>query len=299
MSDEVVSSGEVGGDNNGIIEDGVSSSPVVDSYAGTKHRVKINNQEQEIPYEDLISGYGITKAAQEKFTHASKLRNEAEEMYNSIRAGDFATLKKIIPKDKFVGVAEQVLSEYLDYENMSPADKARLSAEQERDAYKRQIDEATERAKREQISALEQKVTHDLDLEIGQAIRDVCAAEGIDPNRKIEPWFIKSVVDLMISEIETTDDTAQRMPAKVATQKAWRGVEGTVKSYLSSVSPQKLIALLPREVRDAIRNADVEDAMSSMQTRIRKKQSTDNTPNMKKKSISTDDFFKKIDNRWG
>lgn len=294
---------EVGAVESGEVTDGaVESAPEaqVNPYAGTKHKVKVNNQELEVPYEELVSGFGINQAAHQKFEAAAKMRKEVDTFIDSLKSGNLRALKELgVPQDKLREFAEQELTEYLEYENLPEADKRRLAAEKERDKYKRQYEEYEQKAKQEQLATLEQQVTSELDSEIGEAIREIVSAEGIDPSRPVEPWFVKHVVDLMISQLETSDDTSQRMTAKAASQRAWKGVENTVKSYLSSVNTDKLLQVLPPEVRDAIRKADVGDAVSQMQTRIRKKQADGSfRPKKKDNRVTTDDFFKRIEQKW-
>lgn len=270
-------------------------------YAGTKHRVKVNNQELEVPYEELLSGFGITKAANQKFEQAAALRKEVDSFIDTLKSGNLRVLEELgVPKDTLNNWAEAQLQDYLEYENLSEADKKRLKAEQERDLYKKQIEEAEEKKKQEQYAALEQQVTSELDLELGNAIKELQEAQGLDPKRPVEPWFIARAADLMISDLEAGDPSAPRLSAKAAAQRAWQQVENTVKNYLGAVRTDKLIELLPPSVRDAIRNADVSDAVSTMRTRVRDKQ-TESTysPKAKKQDrVSTSDFFKRIEKRW-
>lgn len=269
-------------------------------YAGTKHKVKVNNKELEVPYEELLSGFGITRAANEKFEQAAEMRKSVDSFINTLTSGDLSVLEAIgVPDDKINEYAEQRLTKYLEYENLSPADKQRLKAEKERDAYKKQLDEAEQLRQKEQYAALEQRVTNELDSELGSAIKELQESQGLDPTRPIEPWFIARAADLMIADLETGDPNSPRLTAKDAARRAWQQVESTVKNHLTALNTDKLIQLLPPEVRDAIRKADVDEAVSSMRTRIRKRQA-DPTYSQKKKDdrVSTSDFFKRIENRW-
>jgi len=296
---EDVGSGSVDGSTPEAGTPGTSEHQV-NPFAGTKHKVRINNQDVEVPYEKLLSGFGITQAAQEKFEAAAKMRKDVDGLIGTLKAGDLQILKDLgVPKDKIHAFAEKELSDYLDYENLSEPDKKRIAAEQERDTYKKQFEEQQENTRQEQLAVVEQRVTNELDSEIGQAIRDVIASEGFDPARPVEPWFVKNVVDLMISHMESSDDTTQRMSAKTATERAWGNMRKDVQSYLGSVPTSKAMEMLTPELREAIRRADVGDAVSSMQTRIRSKHTGDEQmPKRKDERVSTDEFFKQIEKRW-
>lgn len=271
------------------------------NYTGTTHVVKINNKEVEVPYEQLISDYRINAAAQEKFREAAKMQKGIDGFVQQLKAGDLASLKSVVPAEALRQFAVSELNEYLDYENLSEADKGRLAAEKERDQYKSKLEAGEELARKEYAANLEQKVTSELDSEIGEAIREMIAAEGIDPNQPVEPWFLENVCSVMLAQLEGSEDpNSPRMTAKAATKHAWNGVQKTVKSYLNSVPAAKALEMLPQSLRDAIRKADVGDAVSTMQQRIRTKQAArpDVPKKTKNRRVDTNDFFSRIENRW-
>lgn len=274
--------------------------PQVNPYAGTKHKVRINNQDTEVPYEDLISGFGITKAAQEKFEAAAQMRKEMDGFIDTLKSGDLRVLEKIgVPKEKRLAHYAKEMDEYLAYENLPEADKGRIAAEQERDNYKQQFEQTQEIAKKERQAKLDRNAELAVDSEIGEAMREVVAAEGLDPARPVEPWLFNRTLDLLLSDLEASDGGNPRMTAKTAAKSVFKKMRNDTRSYLSSVPTKVAIELLPPELREAIRKADVGDAVSSMQTRIRDKRTGDGERSSKKEtSISTNEFFKQLDKRW-
>lgn len=270
----------------------------VNPYAGTVHKLKVDNREVEVPYEQLVSDYQQKESSQRKFKEAARIKQEVDEFLGSLKSGDLKRLKGIVPADKLREFAEAELTEFIQYEGLSDADKARMRAESERDEYKKRMEERDEQDRNASVAAIEQEAHRELDLEIGQSIRDMKASLGIDAKTPIEPWFVDHIARLMLAHLETNEN-AEKMPAKVATERAWKGVENTVRSYLGSIPPDKALAILPPSLRDAIRKADVGDAVSQMQTRIRSKQTEEKAPPKKERSDSYDDWFDRKENRFG
>lgn len=287
--------------DSGIDKKESESKEIPSSYAGTKHKVKIDSQELEVPYEELVSNYQRRGSSEKRFQEAARLKKEVDEFIGSLKSGDLKRLKEVgIPQDKIREFAEAELLEYIQYEQLSDADKARIQAERERDELKSEKQLREEQDKKTYLAQIEQEAVRELDSEIAESIKELKADMGIDPKKPIEPWFVDHIARLMIAHLET-DETAEKMPAKLATQRAWKGVEDTVKSYLGAIPSDKALAMLPRELRDAIRKADVDDAVGSQMQRIRTKQQSgsDKSAPSRKEKPSTDDFFSRLDKRFG
>lgn len=59
-----------------------------------KYQVKVNGKTVEVTLDELTSGYGLNKAADEKFQKAAQMRKEAEEIKNIFSAKDITALRK-------------------------------------------------------------------------------------------------------------------------------------------------------------------------------------------------------------
>lgn len=269
-------------------------------FAGSKHRVKIDNQETEVPYEELVAGYQRAGHANQRSREAAQLKAQSEAIINALRSGDLGSLKSYIPKEKLLEFSEKELLEYIKYEQLSDDAKARMEAERERDEAKKILKEREEEENLKKREAIELEAARELDLEISEAIKDLRQELGIDPKTPVEPWFVDHVARTMLAYLESDDEGAERVPAKTAAKQAWSGVEKTVRSYLESIPPEKALAVLPRSLRDAIRRADVGDAMTQMQKRISDNRQVDDTPPRKKgRALDMDEFFARRDRMFG
>lgn len=270
------------------------------SYAGTKHKVKIDDQELEVPYEQLVSDYQLSTASRKRFEQASKLKKEVDSFIGSLKSGDLKQLKQIIPADQLRKFAEDELMDFVKYEQMTDEQKEALAAKQERDALKAEKEEL-EREKKESYRAhIEQQTIRELDLEIGQAIKELRSSENIDASAPVDAWFIKHVVDVMLAHLESSDDeTAPRMSAKDATNYAWKGFGKNVMSYLESLPEDKAIAAIPRKLRDSIRKADVKDAVTQLHTSNRSKHEDGESSRKRQEKPSVEDYFSLREKRFG
>lgn len=274
------------------------------AYAGTKHKVKIDSQEMEIPYEELVSGYQRRTASEKRFQEAARIKKEVDEFIGSLKSGDLSRLKGLgVPEDKIREFAERELTDYIRYEQLPDSEKAKLAAERERDDYKKRLEEREKKEEQARLAEIDQQVAHELDSEIGQSIRELKAQLGLDPRHPVEPWFIEHITRTMIAHLESQETAdgvpVEGIPVKLATEKAWKNVENTVRSYLTTVPADKVLAMLPSKVRDAIRKADVGEAITQMHKGIRDKQ-TDSVPQKRKdQKQTTDNFFGRLDQRFG
>lgn len=265
-------------------------------YAGTKHKVKLDNQEIEVPYEQLVADFQMKTASQKRFDQASQMKKEVDGFISNLKSGDLKQLKEILTPQQIRDFAEQELLEYIKYEQMSDEQKELLSTRQERDILKKEREDLEKEQQKQALELTRQQATQELDTEIAQAIKSLKEANGIDPKEPIEPWFVDHIARIMIAHLEA-DETATPLPAKLATEHAWKGVEKTVSSYLNTISPQKALAMIPRSLREAIRKADVSDAVTQMHTRVRDT-STSERPKKEKQKFTTDEFFKRLDKRF-
>lgn len=266
-------------------------------YAGTKHRVKADGEEQEVAYEDLVADWGSKKASQKRFQEAARMKKEADELLGSLKKGDLKRLKELVPYEELIKFSEQELAEYIKDQDLSPeardlkkerAENQRLKAEREADN-KRQEDFVR--------AQLEKEVTNELDLEIKQAVLDYKKELGYD--LPVTPELFAEIARTMIANLEA-DETLSKVPAKKALADSWKGIEKQVELYLNTVPSDKLLNMLPQKHRDAIRKADVSDATSQIHNRIRAAQETDEkSTSSKKKTLTTSGYFDELDKRFG
>ena len=73
--------------------------PEID-FRSTKHRVKVDGEELEIPYDDLLSGYNLNRVSDKRLKEAAKMRKDVESFVSRLSDGDLSLLEEFVPKDR-------------------------------------------------------------------------------------------------------------------------------------------------------------------------------------------------------
>ncbi len=268
----------------------------VHSFAGTKHKVKVDGKDLEVDYDELLTDYQHKKASTKRWEEASKMRKDFDGVLGAFKQGDLSLLKKLVPNDALRKFAETELLEYINWEAMTPEQReaaenkrelARLKAEREED----------ERIAREQgQAALDQHTAQELESDIMEAVK------SLGHDAKITPRLIKRIAEQMYQSLAASDDPQEQgMPAAIAAKRAWKGLEKDHDEYLARVKPEDFISRLPRHLRDAIRKADVGEATSYLpQSRSSEalEPSEPKSPRAQKyKQMATEDWFSKMDKK--
>ena len=267
-----------------------------------KERVKIDGEELEVDLEELKKEYPKGRAAEKRFQEAAHLRKEAQqerEMINELlgRAskGDLSWLKGLVPKELVTKWAESELLEHIEWEQKPEAERRAILAEQKARELEEKVHKFTQTKEREEASKLEEEAYQSVETEIVQAVKDL----GYD--YKVQPRFIRRIAEQMYAALEASEDDPQAsapLDAKTARDRAWKGLQVDAQEILASLPVSEALKLLPPKLRDAIRKADVEEAMNQMPNRMRQGHSPEGTPKQpsKLKRMSTDDYFSKLEN---
>lgn len=269
-------------------------------FKGTKHRVKIDNEELEVPYEELVSDYQLKKASTKRFQQASEMMNQAkvvESLLHQASQGDLSWLKGIVPPEQIRKWAESELLEHIEYENLSEPEKRALQAERERDELRKKWEKKEQDEKSSRVMTLQQQAEQNLDIEIAESIK------SLGHDAKVTPRLIKRIAEQIELELEQALGTPgyEPIPAKLASERAFKGFDKDVEEYLNIIPTDKAVKILPLRIREAIRKADVSDAQSQLPFGVRKQHDDDesimsSTPKKSKlKKMSTDEYFKRLD----
>lgn len=263
-------------------------------YTSTKHKVKIDGQELDISYDELVKGYQLEKSSKTRFNEAARLQKQVESFVETLRSGDLSILRDIVPQDKLRDYSEKELLEYIQWENMSEHEKRAIVAERERDKYKSEDDKRKEQEQSWHMQQAEVKAAGEIDEQIHQAIevlrKDV-------PYLKVDAELIQDIARHL--EAQLLNGTDDRYDVNSATRNAWKGWTKKFGSYINALPPQELRKILGKDKLKALRSEDVEEAMSHIPNRIQKSTiSSDDKPRKAASKIATDDYFSKLDKKF-
>ena len=265
----------------------------VPSYRGTKHKVKIDDKEEEILYEDLIRDYQKGKAGDKKLREAAQLRQQVEQVLQNLKSGSHQNLVKLLGKQQAKKLAEELLLEEIEYDELPDHEKKIRNLQKEKDALEKEKQEQETQRQTLERQRLEQQVGQQLEQEIVQAIQA--------SKFKVSPRLVGRMAEVMDAYITKTK---QRLPAAEALKIVRGDIPNDLNAYVDSLSDDELtgyIKSLPKRLMDAIRKGDVQTVLS--QTSVSKgRDQSENPPAKKSKEsdrrMSTDNWFDKMEKRF-
>lgn len=257
------------------------------TFKGTKHRVRVEGQEFDVDYDDLLSGYQKAQASSKRFQEASKIYQESKPVVDALERGDIKFLVGKLGPDKAKQLFEDYLVEQMEYESLHPSEKKAIEAERRAKALEEQLEA---RKKQDADNEQKQKLTkahEEVDTQVSDALKKI--------GKKPTPRLVVRIVDEMISDMTTGSDN---FDADKASQKAIRSVHQDISEFLSDMSASDAIQILPPQLLKAIREHEVNQVMGE-KSKIRVKPEAKpqgSTASSKPKSIT--EAFKTIEKRF-
>ncbi len=249
-----------------------------------KHKIKVDQQEAELDYDELVRRAQKGTAADKRLAEAAALRKQLESTWNATDPTHFFKSRNLDPEQW----AEQLLIKKLKLQNMSPEERAaHEKGELERAEREREKAEI-EQLRQEKQQMLTQQVVQRLDQEITDAFKAI--------GRTPTPAVVKRMAELMDMHMETHD--GEFMPAAKALEIALSGRQSDAAEYLQSLTAEQLRQILPKKLLDDLRRQDVELVRSQSPLRTQKTNgaSQPSTPAVKKR-ISTEEAFRKLEEK--
>lgn len=206
---------------------------------------------EEFSPEDLISNYKMTRR------QAEQLRQQMDPAFQflaGLQGGDLDSLSHLnIPEDRLLDYAERVLTKKLEWEQMSPAEKAFRQKEQEF--------AAKEKAYREWESQQEAARQNEINQQaLGQVQNDIVEAiKELGLSGKPTPRLIRRIAEQLKSQLENK----KPMDARRASKHEWENIQSELKEFQMAMlaqDPTKFVESLPKEIRKAIRDYELKGA---------------------------------------
>jgi hypothetical protein len=268
------------------IKPDADSTPVEQPSDGSgvkKYKVKVNGEELEVTEEELIKGYQIRKAADEKFREASMLRKQAEEFISLLKKDPIKVLTHPNLGLDFKKLAEEYLYQQLEEELMDPKDR-------ELKKYKAMIEEM-ERQKQEQERAEREAMIEQLKAEYSQNyVKDITEAlqsSGLPKNE----FTVKRIAYYMHEGLKRGYNLSAKQVAPLVKEDYIK----EQKALYSSLDGDLLVQLLGDDLVNKIRKYDVEK-LKAKKTPVTPKDQpvsrSESKPKDKKKTY--EDYMKEV-----
>lgn len=268
--------------------------PEID-WSSLKRKIKVNGEEREITADEAIRDYQKYLAADEKFRSAAEMNKRAKsimERYGgleeALNTGKYDVLLNRIPKEQLEDIAEQIVWEKMQYEQLSPEEKRIKELEARVEQKEAEEKRAKEQAEARRKAELNAKAVQDIDNQIANTFKDL----GVKPT----PRLVARMAQHMLANLDTS---GQILEGKDAYKRSMHDLRQDVPDYLTTLDTNELLSVLPKEVVNAIRKQSIDEVVSQAPpARQNKKDDFKTTKTRSKLKMSTDDFFKKMDERF-
>ncbi len=237
------------------------------------------------------------KAAEAKERAASERMQSAGELESAFKAaeqGDFTHLVRKVGYEKAKEFAEMLLLAEIEWNEMTPEQQRLARAEKENAKYRKRDDDAKAAEAKKKAAADETQAFKDIDEDVSAALKEL----GKTPT----PRVVMRVVEHLLADIESDETKARPVSAKDAYKRVVTDIHADIGEYLGGLSATELRAILPKEVQEALREADVEDVLSQDPLRSGRRPATTNQPSdgdRRKKRVSDDDYWAKKEKKYG
>lgn len=291
-----------------VSDENSDKKPVQASYKGTKHRVKIDGEEMDVDYDDLVRDYQLRRVADKRLKEAAEFAKRAREEFEQVekfRKDPWAALKEA-GQDPYV-LAENLLLQKMEWEGLSPAEQRAQMAELKAQHLEERISAEEKRLSEAKAAEEEAKALREIDDEIGEALK----TSGKKPTPRVVARITETLIAHHERQLEALrqhygdeiPDEAyskvQRLPATEAVKRVHQEYIGDVAEYLSGMTAAELKQVLPKTVLDALRQAEVDAVLAQDPVGSRKPRAEVTPPQNRRQSkrMSTDDFFAKLENK--
>lgn len=245
-----------------------------------KHKVKIEQEEKEVDYDDLIRDYQKFQSSEKRFSQAAKIRKEVDSFVNGLKSGDYQQLVKTLGKDQARELAENMLLEEIRMEQMDPLERKAWDKEQENAKLKSELEQYTEKQKQ----AERQQKSQQAFTEVTQEVNELLDSLGKKPT----PTLVYRVLENMLA---TLDHTGARRDPKAAFEKVQRHLKNDVNFYLEDLPADELFKVLPPKVIKQIQKASIDQARESNPFRQERQKLPTQNEGRPKRKRSTDNWL--------
>ncbi len=263
----------------------------VADYRKIKHKLKTNNREEELDYDEVIRRAQKSSAADEVFRSASAKEKKLADLIDKSKKGDLAWLEEMVGDEPLTKWAEQKLLKMIERQEMSPEQRELLEERARREKLEGELKSREDQETETRQTQLRHQVAESLDGKINEAFK--AASLPMTPGR------LERVAQYMHASLGTPEGTLLD-PAK-ALERVKSEIQSDARELLEGMTVEELSAFLPRKLRDALRLADVADVRAQNDPMRRPTQDKDNRrlSQTKQKRMSTDQFFNQLERKLG
>lgn len=256
-----------------------------------RYRVPVDGEELDVDLDELKRGYSHARAANKRMQEAAAIRKAEEGRKQRALQGDLEWISGElgVPEEQVLKWAEKKLLTQIEYEQLPESERGRRKAEAEREKLQKQLDEMTSAQRKQAESQILERAYAEVDDEIGKALESY--------KGKKTPRLIRRVAEAMYANLEKNQAP---LPSSKALDLAKASLTEDVQEYLNVASPEEVLKIFSKEQIAALRKMFVNEARSQAPFARPQGQSTTDRPAPQRgKRVTTDDFFQKLEKKFG
>lgn len=260
-----------------------------------KLKMKIDGVEEEVDVDTLVRERQKYLASEKRFKEASEMKKQVDSLLQKAQQGDLSWLKGLVPQELINKWAESELLEYVEWEKKPEIERRALLAERRAQELEEKMTARDRENHEREQSALSDRAHSEIESDIVTAVKEL----GHDT--RVTPRLIRRIAEQMYASLEVSEDPhAKPIPAKLATERAYKGLKIDAQELLALLPEQEALEMLPQKIKDALRKTLAQEAVSQTPFRKRETGEEGKEPVRKSKSkrMATDEWFTRMEKRF-
>ena len=295
--------------NEGNPADGIPAE--IPEWKKQKHKYKAAGQEYEVDYDELVKRAEKGHGAEKKFADASKIEKEMKSRLEKLKdpqSEDFDELINLIGFEKAKKFADKLVWEQIQWDELTDHEKKARIAQQRADEAESKLKSYEEKQQGSEKALMSQQAMQVIDTEIKQVL-EAGRKEGLSVADI--PEATELIIDEMLAYLEYCDEQdkdgkpiRQAPPShRDVLQKIQEREDLRSSANIKRLSVEQLRKVLTKEQLSQLRQSEIDQLYAPTQPAGRSTKQTiennDSRPSAKKKVMSTNDYFKNLDSKYG
>lgn len=199
---------------------------------GYKTKVKIDDNEQEVSFDDLRRGYQLRQASDRRMNEAHKQKEQVQQFLQLVKSNPKQAFRELgLDPLKF---SEETLTEHIQSLKMSPEQKAMMEREAELQRREAELKQTEEQRKAQEQAALEAQAAQQLDAELTEALQAEQFPKSV--------YAIKRVANIMREYMIQGHQISARDAVRIAKQ----DIEAEVRDFMDNLPPEQIERMTPK-----------------------------------------------------
>jgi len=268
------------------VEQIVTESPTenIPEYRKIKHKVKIEGQERDVDYDDLVRGYQMETVSQKRFREAREQQQQALSLIDQFKKDPAEVMRQLgLDPDEW---SEKRVAKKLDYEFMTPEQRELFDLRNKMSEY-----ENKDKSAREQE---EQRRRQEIETQAAEEVDGLISSLMSQAGYKVSPRVLAAAAQELYNDI-ANDRTLSEETVKQALKRGRDAMASDYGEWLSALPIEEAIKILPQEFQKSLRQFWTKQVTEGKPFSMPKTTPVKSESGSRKQGVrsTVDDFFEK------